>query len=248
MKGFLGTGATFSADVNLLVQLTMGLALIFGASLARRKRFREHGACQAAVMVLNLVMIALVMSPSFRQIRPQLPGGLRESYYAVASAHAALGTLAELLGLYIVLVAGTNLIPRRLRFQRWKPWMRTELVLWWIVVLFGVGTYYVWYMAPAGKAAPRPVETTSGHAIVTLSNFAFTPKEITVRAGAVVAWVDYTGRHSVVADDGSFQSETLLSGAHFAHSFTRPGLFPYHCGFHGAAGGKVMSGVVRVVP
>jgi hypothetical protein len=26
--------------------------------------------------------------------------------------------------------------------------MRTELVLWWIVVLAGVGVYSVWYMAP----------------------------------------------------------------------------------------------------
>jgi hypothetical protein len=30
MNGFLGTGATFRADLNLVVQLTMGLALLAG--------------------------------------------------------------------------------------------------------------------------------------------------------------------------------------------------------------------------
>ena len=34
MKGFLGTGATFGADLNLVVQLIMGAALIAGAVLA----------------------------------------------------------------------------------------------------------------------------------------------------------------------------------------------------------------------
>ena len=37
MKGFLGTGATFGADLNLVVQLLMGTALIAGAYLAKQK-------------------------------------------------------------------------------------------------------------------------------------------------------------------------------------------------------------------
>ena len=69
-------------------------------------------------------------------------------YYAVAAMHAFLGTAAEALGLYIVIVAGTTLLPRWLRFTRWKHWMRVELGLWAIVLLSGVGTYYAWYVAP----------------------------------------------------------------------------------------------------
>ncbi len=248
MKGFLGTGATFGADLNLLVQIAMGAALLAGAFLARRKRFAAHGVCQATVLLLNLVMIAAVMGPSFRQVRPQLPGGLRELYYAVATGHAALATAAELLGLYIVLVAATKVVPQRLRFQRWKVWMRTELALWWAVVLLGVGTYYVWYRVPASKASPRPAVASADHVAVKLSNFAFTPREITIRAGATVEWVDDTGRHTVEADDRSFRSTTLVSGERFEHTFGQPGVFPYHCGFHGAAGGKNMAGVIKVVP
>ena len=48
MEGFLGTGATLPADLNLVVQLTMGLALLVGTFLARRKQFRAHKYCQSS--------------------------------------------------------------------------------------------------------------------------------------------------------------------------------------------------------
>jgi uncharacterized membrane protein YozB (DUF420 family) len=149
INGFLGTGATFGADLNLVVQVAMGLALIAGYLLAKRKRFAAHGVCQTTVLLLNLGMIGLVMCPSFeQQVRPALPKGLHRWYYAAATMHALLGAAAELLGLYIVIVAGTKVLPQYMRFRNWKRWMRTELVLWSIVLLTGVGTYYAWYVAP----------------------------------------------------------------------------------------------------
>jgi len=149
IKGFLGTGATFGADLNLVVQVAMGLALVAGSLLAKRKRFGAHGVCQTTVLLLNLGIIGLVMWPSFeQQVRPALPKGLHKWYYAAATIHALLGAAAELLGLYIVIVAGTRVVPQSMRFRNWKRWMRTELVLWWIVLLTGVGTYYSWYVAP----------------------------------------------------------------------------------------------------
>jgi len=149
MKGFLGTGAPFGADLNLVVQLIMGLALIAGVLLAKQKRYTAHGICQTTVLLLNLLMIGLVMWPSFQQqVKPALSKVLHKWYYEAATIHALLGIAAELLGLYIVIVAGTNLVPQRLRFKRWKLWMRTELVLWAIVLVSGVGTYCAWYLAP----------------------------------------------------------------------------------------------------
>ena len=148
-KGFLVTGATFEADLNLVVQLIMGVALLAGAFLARHKRYRAHGICQTTVLLLNLLMIGLVMWPSFQQqVKPALSKVLHKWYYSAAAMHAVLGVTAELLGLYIVIVAGTNVLPQWLRFNNWKSWMRTELVLWAIVLLSGVGTYCAWYVAP----------------------------------------------------------------------------------------------------
>jgi uncharacterized membrane protein YozB (DUF420 family) len=148
-KGFLGTGATFGADLNLVVQLIMGGALIAGTLLAKQKRYTAHGICQTTVLILNLFMIGLVMWPSFQQqVKPALSKGLHKWYYQAATIHAVLGITAELLGLYIVAVAGTNVLPQWLRFKHWKRWMRTELVLWTIVLLSGVGTYCAWYVSP----------------------------------------------------------------------------------------------------
>src|SRR5258708_6326783 len=149
MKGFLGTGAPFGADLNLVVQLIMGLALIAGVLLAKQRRYKAHGICQTTVLLLNLLMIGLVMWPSFQeQVKPALSKVLHKWYHEAAAIHAVLGIAAELLGLYIVIVAGTKVLPRWLRFNNWKWWMRAELVLWAIVLLSGVGTYWAWYVAP----------------------------------------------------------------------------------------------------
>lgn len=149
ITGFLGTGAPFVADLNLVVQIAMGCALIVGAALARQKRFAAHGICQSTVLVLNLFMIGLVMWPSFnQQVRPALPKALHKWYFGVAAIHGFSGIAAELLGLYILLVAGMKVLPARLSFQNWKRWMRVELALWLVALLSGIGTYYAWYVAP----------------------------------------------------------------------------------------------------
>ena len=146
MNELFRAGAVLKANFNLVVQLIMGVALIAGALFARAKRYAAHGICQSAVLLLNLIMIAFVMGPSFfSQVMPALPKHLTEGYYGVATAHGILGAIAEMLGLYIVLAVGTNIVPRRVRISRWKLWMRVELVLWWVVIVTGVLTYYVWY-------------------------------------------------------------------------------------------------------
>jgi uncharacterized membrane protein YozB (DUF420 family) len=147
VEGFLGTHAGYGSDLNLTIQIAMGVALIFGAYLARAKRFVTHGICQTTVLVLNLAVICFVMWPSFHShVLPRLPTRLGKRFYAVATIHGVFGVLAEVLGLYIVLVAGTEILPQKWRFKRLKLWMRIELALWWIVLLMGVVTYWVWFV------------------------------------------------------------------------------------------------------
>ena len=148
-KGFLGTAAPWSSDATLVIELGMGAGLVAGAALARRGRYRAHACCQSAVVLLNLVAIALTMAPSFRRsFRPPIPGSLRDAYYVIAAVHASLGAVAELLGLYILAVAGTTILPQRFRFTHYKPWMRTALAMWWLVLLLGAATYFRWYVVP----------------------------------------------------------------------------------------------------
>jgi plastocyanin len=250
MKGFLGTGASWAADLNLVLHFLMALALLGGMYLARRKRFTAHGIVQTSVMILNLVLIARVMGPSFvRQVAPQVPGGLSDSYYWIAVAHAAAGSVAELLGLYVVLVAGTKLLPAGLRFSNYKPWMRTTLVLWWAVTLLGFATYAKWYLTPSRSKVTAPITAKTPERVsVTIQNFSFAPKDVTITEGMTVEWTDVGGRHTVQADDGSFQSDTLIADVKFEHKFEKAGTYRYFCSFHGAMGGMDMAGTVTVKP
>src|SRR5271169_2999502 len=119
IRGFLGRSATFGADLNLVVQLIMGAALIAGALLARQKRYRAHGICQTTVLLLNLLMIGLVMWPSFQQqVKPAMSKVLHKRYYEAAAIQAletvdarGVGTLgdrsAQWVGDVLCMVCGT---------------------------------------------------------------------------------------------------------------------------------------------
>ncbi|HEV2194664.1 MAG TPA: hypothetical protein VGR55_03750 [Candidatus Acidoferrum sp.] len=125
----------------------MGAGLLAGAWLAHAKRYRQHGWCQSLIVLLNLAVIGLSMAPSFRlQVLPRIPARLSRPYFALATAHAALGSVTELAAVYILLAAGTGVLPERLRITRYKLWMRTVLALWWLVLLLGLATYARWYV------------------------------------------------------------------------------------------------------
>jgi uncharacterized membrane protein YozB (DUF420 family) len=147
-EGFLGTAANFYADMTLLLEIAMGVGLLAGALLARFGRFRQHAWCQSVIVLLNLAVIVLTMIPSFRvQVSPKIPLKLGKAYYALATAHATLGGVTEITGLYILLAAGTSVLPKKVRITQYKAWMRTVLVLWWLVLLLGLATYARWYVA-----------------------------------------------------------------------------------------------------
>ncbi len=147
MRGILpGSAAPLAADCVLLSEVAMGLALVVGGILARRRHYRAHAWCQSSVVLLNLILVMSFMVPSFhRAVAPGLLTHLGRSYYWLATAHGALGVGAELLGLYVLLAAGTKILPQRLRLGRYKLWMRSTLALWWLVLLLGLATYIRWY-------------------------------------------------------------------------------------------------------
>jgi plastocyanin/uncharacterized membrane protein YozB (DUF420 family) len=245
--------------IILIIELLMGATLLVGMFLARARQFRAHGICQSAMVILNLAPILSFMLPGFRTaVVSGLPAHLNDRFYAVATAHAVLGATAELLGLYIVLTAGTNLLPRALRFTNYKRWMRTELGLWWLVIAFGVGTYWVWNVASAKQSATTAAQATAvktpaaaatgaaNTVTINIGNFAFDPKELQIEAGTTVIWKNAVGRHSVTADDGSFDSPIMAPGEEFKETFDHPGPVKYFCKLHGAAGGQKMAGTITV--
>jgi plastocyanin len=248
--------APAAATLNLAVQLLLGLALLAGMMLARRQRFRAHGLCQSLVMLLNLIPIGLYMLPVFRRsVLPKFPGSAwRSTFYALPAAHAVIGTVAELLGLYIILRAGTDLLPKALRFANYRLWMRTALALWWAAIAFGLATFAVWHLADDSAPAAVPVQAgnapgaaaLSATVTITMKNFAFEPNEITVAPGTTVVWKGVQGKHTIRADDGGFESDVVLASGEFSYRFEKEGHYRYYCALHGEPGGKEMSGTVIV--
>lgn len=145
-RGFLGTAAPLYVDALLFTEIAMGLMLLFGSWLARTRRFKWHAVCQSAIVLLNAAVIGTMMLPAFSsRVLPKVPARLARLPYLISTIHAALGMVAETAGIYVLLVAGTDLLPIKLRFRNYKLRMRITLLLWWLALLFGVATYAVWY-------------------------------------------------------------------------------------------------------
>jgi uncharacterized membrane protein YozB (DUF420 family) len=146
-NGFLGTAAPLAADLVLLLEIAMGVGLLIGARLARIGRFRQHSWCQSTIVLLNVAVVAMMMIPSFHvHVFPRVPAKLGKAYYALATTHGAFGAVTELAGLYILLSAGTSVLAEKLRITKYKVWMRSVLVLWWVVLLLGMATHTRWYV------------------------------------------------------------------------------------------------------
>ncbi len=82
---------------------------------------------------------------------------------------------------------------------------------------------------------------------VTMAGFAYDPVELTVDAGTTVTWVNGESvRHTVTADDDSFDSGDMQEGDTFSMTFDEPGEYPYYCVYHGGPDGVGMAGVIVV--
>ena len=87
----LATAAPAYASLTLILEMVMGVGLLVGAFLARIRGFRQHAWCQSVIVLVNILLMALTMLPSFRvHVAPKIPLKLGKSHYGLATAHAAL--------------------------------------------------------------------------------------------------------------------------------------------------------------
>ncbi len=81
-------------------------------------------------------------------------------------------------------------------------------------------------------AAPTPTTAPSSGNSVSIMNFSFNPKSLTVKVGTKVTWTNNDSvTHTVTADNGAFDSP-VESGSTFSFTFTKPGTYAYHCSIH----------------
>ncbi len=77
-----------------------------------------------------------------------------------------------------------------------------------------------------------PTEVVSGPH-VTIDNFTFSPKTLTVTVGMTVTWINQDDTpHRVASVDNVFASDALDTGDQYSYRFTTPGIYRYYCSIH----------------
>jgi len=105
------------------------------------------------------------------------------------------------------------------------------------IVVLGIGIGALFYRALSGPAAVQ----------VSISDYAFAPSNVTVKAGTTVRWTNYDfightvtfGAHDDMG--GGMDSGLMGHMGLFSNTFGEPGVFEYHCDPH-----PYMTGVVVV--
>ena len=77
---------------------------------------------------------------------------------------------------------------------------------------------------------------------VTISKFAFAPKEITVAPGTRITWINKDETpHTISTTDKSFMSKAMDTDDKYEYTFVKEGDFSYFCTLH-----PFMTGIVHV--
>jgi amicyanin len=86
-------------------------------------------------------------------------------------------------------------------------------------------------------ATPNTASTKT----VKIDNFSFTPKSLSVKAGATVTWINQDDvPHNVVSTEKKFASPVLDTDQNFTFAFREPGKYSYYCKLHPMMTGTVV--------
>ena len=94
---------------------------------------------------------------------------------------------------------------------------------------------------PTGGTCVVPA-SAAGATVVFVRNFAFSPAQVTVKAGGRVAWVNCETNgesHTSTSDGAGWDSPLLPPGGAFERAFPAVGAFSYHCEPHPFMTGRV---------
>ncbi|MEE8347477.1 MAG: cupredoxin family copper-binding protein [Dehalococcoidia bacterium] len=85
-----------------------------------------------------------------------------------------------------------------------------------------------------GSQAPQtPVISAASQATVEIRDFDFFPRELTVKTGTAVTWVNRdSAPHDATDEAGDWDTSTLSQGDSATLTFDSPGVFRYLCTIH----------------
>ncbi len=143
--GILGTGASTTADINLIAQLVIVALLAAGWVIGRdKKKIRQHGQLMVTAVIVNAAAIALVMVPSLIHGLGAIASDPLGAGPLISVVHSAIGTVAWLLGAYLSWVWGLK--PATVECFKRKRLMKPVTYLWLLAAVLGVGFYVYYYV------------------------------------------------------------------------------------------------------
>lgn len=83
--------------------------------------------------------------------------------------------------------------------------------------------------------APTPTEKSTTQATqssITIQNFAFSPANLTIKAGTTVTWTNNDSAPHSIKSSSFTSSSNLATGQTYQFQFNTPGTFNYSCGIH----------------
>lgn len=96
--------------------------------------------------------------------------------------------------------------------------------------------------SPANANNQKNPPTNQGenlNAAVSIKNFAFNPKMLTVKAGTIVTWTnDDSAPHQIKSN--TFNSMVLNNGQNFKFTFSAAGEYNYSCSIHPSMTAKII--------
>jgi len=122
-----------------------------------------------------------------------------------------------------------------------------------IIMLLGIGGYFISKnKTPAGTSSQNSNSqqpTSSGQnqvpqnqtQSVAISNFAFVPDSVTVKAGTTVRWTNGdSATHKIQSNTSAFGSGNLAQGDSYEFQFNVAGTYDYICAIHTYMKGKII--------
>jgi uncharacterized membrane protein YozB (DUF420 family) len=153
-----------NSQITLLIYVLVLLPLmLLGFYFARRKMFNQHKLTMTTIFIANWVLIAWVMSPSYREAVSVPNADFSSIFLILPTIHMILGVIAQLTATYLVILMWTERTPLEklvpFRIKNIKTPMRITLSIWIITILLGLGIYSTWYGFD-NFFSPAPAEST----------------------------------------------------------------------------------------
>src|SRR4029078_4243719 len=109
-----------------------------------------------------------------------------------------------------------------------------------VLVLVAFALLAFAHLSNATEVNPASTPTGEKTVEISISNFTFTPNELTITPGTTVKWVNHDDIPHLVAEKAlAFKSQALDTNDSFSFTFTKPGDVEYFCVLHPHMTGKI---------